>query len=186
MKKGEKMTAEIKEKLSEARLRGIARGTVSQPWNKGLKALENPKLAEVGRKISKTKILRGPTPAQLAHLREMSDNNVGNKYRMGQKPGNWIEDRTKIVTRQSRAFKDSNYKQWCSGVKNRDGWKCRIANSSCSGRMEAHHILGWKSHPNLRYELNNGITLCHFHHPRSRQKEMELSPYFQELVLKGN
>lgn len=35
-----------------------------------------------------------------------------------------------------------------------------------------------------RYEINNGITLCHFHHPRKREKEKELSPFFQELILK--
>ena len=35
----------------------------------------------------------------------------------------------------------------------------------------------------LRYEINNGITLCHAHHPRGRAKGKQLTPYFQELVL---
>ena len=59
---------------------------------------------------------------------------------------------------------------------------CRIADNNCEGRMEALHILGWNAHPELRYEVNNGITLCHFHHPRKRNDEIRLSPYFQELV----
>ena len=36
--------------------------------------------------------------------------------------------------------------------------------------------------PKLRYEVNNGITLCHFHHPRKINDEMNLAPIFQELV----
>ena len=60
--------------------------------------------------------------------------------------------------------------------------KSRIADINCSGRLEAHHILDWINYPELRYEINNGITLCHAHHPRGRAKEKELSPYFVELV----
>lgn len=94
----------------------------------------------------------------------------------------WIEDRSKIVGRHNRNFHDGEYKQWVLSVRNRDGWKCRISNGDCSGRLETHHILGWKSHPDLRYQVNNGITLCHFHHPRKRVDEIKLSPYFQSMV----
>lgn len=99
----------------------------------------------------------------------------------GRKPGNFIEDRTKLKISDRKAD-DTRYFDWRKNVKNRDGWKCKISNSDCSGRLEAHHILPWRSHPELRYEINNGITLCHHHHPRSRKMEMELSPYFQELL----
>ncbi len=58
----------------------------------------------------------------------------------------------------------------------------RMSNQDCDERMEAHHILGWVSYPELRYEINNGITLCHAHHPRKRALEKELAPIFQELV----
>ncbi len=93
---------------------------------------------------------------------------------------NWIKDRTKLAKRQER--NDMAYKDWRRLVKNRDGWKCKISNSDCSGSVVAHHILGWAAYPELRYEVNNGITLCHFHHPRKRVDETNLSPYFQELV----
>lgn len=59
---------------------------------------------------------------------------------------------------------------------------CRIADNKCNGRLEAHHILNWKQYPELRYELNNGITLCQSHHPRGRENENKLSPYLQHLV----
>src|SRR3990167_1431477 len=94
----------------------------------------------------------------------------------------WIKDRTKVVGRHNRYFHDPEYKQWRYKVKIRDGFKCKISNFDCKGRLEVHHILGWKDYPELRYDVNNGITLCHFHHPRKRKDEMRLSPYFQELI----
>ncbi len=40
----------------------------------------------------------------------------------------------------------------------------------------------WREYPELRYNINNGITLCHAHHPRKREEEAKLSPFFQQLV----
>src|SRR3990167_722345 len=60
--------------------------------------------------------------------------------------------------------------------------KGQFSNDDCSGRVEAHHILGWRSHPELRYEIKNGITLCLSHHPRKRSEEERYAPMFQELV----
>lgn len=76
----------------------------------------------------------------------------------------------------------SKYKNWASSVKSRDKWKCKIANSDCNGQLEAHHILNWIDYPELRYEINNGITLCHAHHPRKWAEEKRLISEFQELV----
>jgi len=93
----------------------------------------------------------------------------------------WIKDRTQLK-KSDRKWKNYAYQDWVKIVKNRDNLKCRIADTNCDGRLEAHHILNWVDYPELRYEVNNGITLCHAHHPRGRAKEKELSPYFMELV----
>lgn len=93
----------------------------------------------------------------------------------------WVEDRTKLKKSEKKHL-DSRYKEWMRAVKNRDGWKCRISNSDCSGRLEAHHILNWVDNPELRYQINNGITLCQAHHPRGRAEEKRLVPTFKELV----
>lgn len=84
--------------------------------------------------------------------------------------------------KSDRAYDDSAYMEWRKQVKNRDGWKCKIASKDCHGRLEAHHILPWRDYPELRYETNNGITLCQAHHPRKRAEEKRLAPLFQELV----
>lgn len=75
------------------------------------------------------------------------------------------------------------YKNWMLTVKKRDGWKCRIADVNCDGRLEAHHILNWIDYPELRYEINNGITLCQKHHPRGRVKESSMVNYFTQIIL---
>jgi len=77
---------------------------------------------------------------------------------------------------------DSAYNEWVRLVKSRDNWKCRINNKDCKGKVVAHHILPWRNFPELRYEINNGITLCQSHHPRVRTEEKRLIPFFTGLV----
>lgn len=97
----------------------------------------------------------------------------------------WIKDRTQIKKYWSER-NNPEYKQWRNEVWKRDAFKCRISNGDCCGRIEAHHILSWSEYPELRYQPNNGITLCHAHHPRKRAEEKRLAPVFQELVSVSN
>lgn len=50
-------------------------------------------------------------------------------------------------------------KMWVKAVKDRDGWKCTTCSSA--DRLHAHHIKRWVDYPELRYEIDNGVTLCH-------------------------
>lgn len=108
------------------------------------------------------------------------NNHFYGKTMKGEDSPRWIKDRTKLVKKQIR--NDYAYVEWRKQVWLRDNFKCRIADENCQGRIEAHHILGWAEYPELRYQPNNGITLCHAHHPKKREDEAKLSPYFQELV----
>jgi hypothetical protein len=102
------------------------------------------------------------------------------KRRCGSNHPRWIIDRTKLKKDDRRG--DSAYREWRRLIWLRDNFTCKIGNQDCVGKIEAHHILSWKDHPELRYEVNNGITLCHFHHPRKRNDEMNLVPMFRELI----
>ena len=99
----------------------------------------------------------------------------------GENHWKWKEDRTTLVQNENKHL-CQKYMIWRKAVKDRDGWKCRIADDDCNGRLEAHHILRWSKHPKLRYEVNNGISLCAFHHPRKIKDEELLIPTFRELV----
>lgn len=112
-----------------------------------------------------------------ARVRNEKGINCGeNNYR-------WIKDRSKLKKQDRR--NDSAYKDWRKQIYKRDNYKCKINTEECSGRIEAHHILRWRDHPELRYEVNNGILLCRFHHPTKRKDEEVLVEYYQEL-LKNN
>ena len=110
---------------------------------------------------------------------------LGRKFpeRTGEGHPRWVKDRTKLQkygdTNKDR--RSSAYRDWRLNVYKRDGYKCKMDNN-CKGRIEAHHILSFTDYPELRYDINNGITLCHLHHPRKRVDEANLSPYFQKLV----
>lgn len=103
------------------------------------------------------------------------------KLRSGENHYKWKADRTQLAMRQER--NDMAYKEWRKQVWLRDNFKCKIGNPDCLGRIEAHHILPWAEHPELRYEINNGITLCHHHHPRKRVDEQRMIPELQGLLL---
>lgn len=59
-------------------------------------------------------------------------------------------------------------KMWVKTVKNRDGWRC--VECSSQDRLHAHHIKRWKDYPDLRYEVSNGVTLCHSCHEKAHGK----------------
>ena len=53
---------------------------------------------------------------------------------------------------------------WTKKVKDRDNWECQVCHKKVTGHnCQAHHILP-KGIPGMRWEINNGITLCYQHH----------------------
>ena len=99
----------------------------------------------------------------------------------GDKHYRWVADRSKIKIGE-RKKNDTLQKEWRKTVKDRDKWLCCLIDENCEKRLEAHHIYSWTRFPLLRYKVSNGITLCHFHHPRKRKDEERLIPLFKELV----
>jgi len=58
---------------------------------------------------------------------------------------------------------DYAYVRWAREVKNRDHWSCVI----CARRgvaLNSHHLNAWAEYPDQRYDVDNGVTLCTFHH----------------------
>ena len=152
-------------------------------WNKGLPKEMQPGYGRQHSKEIEQKLVKAMNMAWKGkhHTKEAKTKmSAKASARVGAKNPRWITDRNLIKGRQIR--NNPEYKQWRKDVWTRDNFRCKINNSDCKGKIEAHHILGWSEYPELRYKINNGITLCHAHHPRKRAEEKRLISLCQELV----
>jgi len=150
---------ETRKKISLAKI-GKKRLPYSDEWKKnmsmGIKGKKKPQFTE-------------------EHKKKIGD------ARRGEKHYRYIQDRTKLKKSENK-MNDSIYMEWVKNIYKRDNWKCKINNQDYKGKIEAHHILPWRDFSELRYNLDNRITLCHFHHPRKHKDEKLLSPYFKQLI----
>lgn len=150
------------------------------PWNKGRVGVYSKETID---KIRSARLQQPcPTLGKKWKVSEDALENIRKATQRGAQHHCWIQDRS-LLKESEKKHLDSRYKEWLLAVKNRDGWKCKISNGDCSGRLGAHHILRWSEYPELRYKINNGITLCHAHHPRKRAEEKRLQAEFQQLVV---
>lgn len=77
-----------------------------------------------------------------------------------------------------RNYDDPLYKTWRKNVYKRDKYQCRWPNCNCKRKLNAHHIRRWADFPHLRFDLNNGITLCKTHHDLIKGMEDAYSSSF--------
>lgn len=64
-------------------------------------------------------------------------------------------------TPETKALRASwAYKNWRQRVFSRDCFTCQHCGDNRGGNLHAHHIKTWADCPDLRFELNNGLTLC--------------------------
>jgi len=110
------------------------------PWNKGKKGLQ----------VSKW---NGQT---VPHLKKF-------QFKCGENHPRWKGG----LCRDKHSITSPEYKKWRNAVFKRDNFTCQI----CFGEdekvlnkkknpLEAHHIKFWSEYPDLRYDVDNGITMC--------------------------
>jgi 5-methylcytosine-specific restriction endonuclease McrA len=82
-----------------------------------------------------------------------------------------------------RNYEDPAYKKFRNEVLKRDNFTCQMCNNSNRRTWKAvHHIIKWSSSASLRYDPDNGITLCHQCHKDVTGKESHYVSYFNEKV----
>ena len=101
----------------------------------------------IGKKSnSKTKFFKGQIPW-----------NKGLKgYRAGELNNKW---KGGITSENDKIRKSDEYKNWRKSVYLRDNFICQGC-KKVGGRIHAHHINPFSKFPKLRFDINNGITLC--------------------------
>ena len=110
--------------------------------------------------------------------RELGEKMKGNKYKVGLSSWNkglqgyksgelnnmWRGGVSKInKTERQLAMQTIEYKLWRSSVFERDNFTC-VECKAHGVRLEADHIKQWRDFPELRYDINNGRTLCRVCH----------------------
>lgn len=68
------------------------------------------------------------------------------------------------------------YKQWRQSVYKRDFYHCKFCGTGGKA-IRAHHIKEFKKYPELRLDLNNGITVCDTCHKIIHYKYVPTYPH---------
>lgn len=88
-----------------------------------------------------------------------------------------------------RNYDDPVYKDWRTKVYKRDKFSCQFPKSrtKCGKkrRLQAHHIKKWSKAAILRYDVDNGITLCRECHESINGLESHYESIFQQVVHKN-
>jgi 5-methylcytosine-specific restriction endonuclease McrA len=83
----------------------------------------------------------------------------------------------------TRQWNDPLYKKWRTDVYKRDSFMCQMPSCGSKGRLNAHHIKRWAGNPFLRFNINNGITLCQKCHKSIHNKEEQYELFFFKLLI---
>lgn len=144
MIKGFKHSAETKKKMSQTHKK-VGTGL----WMKGkIRSAETQ--IKMNKAISKAKTGKKFT---VEHRKNLSIAHTG---KTGKKASNWQGGKTDI-NNLSRGSK--KYVIWRQSVFIRDSFTC-VRCKKKGGDLIAHHINNWAEYKNLRFDCNNGITIC--------------------------
>ena len=81
-----------------------------------------------------------------------------------------------------RNFKDKHYVYWRKQIYKRDNHQCQWPGCISKKKLNAHHIKKWSDYPGLRFHINNGITLCRYHHQLIKDNEENYEQLFFKIV----
>jgi hypothetical protein len=116
-------------------------------WNKGIPCSEEAKrkqsLAMVGR--------TSPKLGQVQSLTNRSNSTYDN----------W---RWKVLTRDNRTCRH------CDITEEQLAQLPRVSKYSSNHKLECHHIKPWDEYPELRFDVNNGLTLCGSCHSKEERR----------------
>ncbi len=129
------------------------------PWNKGKKGIM-PIPWNRGKKCPLSEITKKKM------LGRISWNKGIKSWFSGERHWNW---KGGITAEYAKIYNSLEMKNWRKLVFKRDNYKCQICFQK-GGKLNAHHIEVFNKYPELRFEVDNGITLCENHHKEIHSK----------------
>lgn len=124
-------------------------------WNKGKRGAQTHS-QETRDRIGRAAARRERAPTSEATREKISRANKGKPGMRGEKNPRWKGGQTpgeKLARRAPLVL------AWRAEVFKRDGYTCQKCQER-GGLLRAHHVLNFSTHPDLRFILENGITLC--------------------------
>jgi len=124
------------------------------PWNKGKKGYTNSGSFKKGHSFSEETIKK------ISNTRKRQ----GSPWVIG-KPRYDIRDEKNhnwkggVSKNSKRHYNSLEYKDWRRKVFERDKYICQRCKKT-GGYITAHHIKSFAHYPELRFEVDNGMTLC--------------------------
>jgi len=111
---------------------------------------------------------------------------IGNKFgfKKGQTPWNKGKEYIAIRGKKNPRWKGGinlenerirhslEWKIWRDEVYRKDNWTCRICGKKCKKDIVAHHIKLFSNFPELRFSVDNGITLCRSCHTKIHKQKI--------------
>lgn len=97
-------------------------------------------------------------------------NDVNIEYCKNEHHWNW---RGGITPENARERHSKRYYDWREKVFIRDNYTCQICNQH-GGKLNAHHKKKWSEYLELRFDIDNGITLCEDCHKRVHKEKIIL------------
>lgn len=67
-----------------------------------------------------------------------------------------------VAALQNKARQTPEYKIWRKAIYEYDQYKCVVCDTN--NDLHAHHVLSFADYPDLRYDTDNGVTLCRLCH----------------------
>lgn len=153
-----------RESMSKAHMGGI-------PWNKGKRGVQID--SEETRQKKRSALLgkkRPPFSEEWKEKISASKKGKPNFSRRGAGNPCWKGGTTPEEKRIRRSLEA---RLWREAVFARDNFTCQKCKER-GGSLRAHHILNWARNPEVRFAIDNGITLCNpchilFHHVHGKR-----------------
>ncbi|MBI3980967.1 HNH endonuclease [Candidatus Microgenomates bacterium] len=151
----------------------------------------NPFYGKTHTMEAKKRISETPrTDKQLKQITQLGKSRRGKKYsdesrknqsrRMKNVKNNfWIDGRS---AKNENIRKNLEYRLWRETVFKRDDWTCVWCKQK-GGELNADHIKPFSLFPELRFDINNGRTLCHNCHKKTSTYGNKVRNYKKTLLM---
>ena len=112
----------------------------------------------------RTKLTKKPSVYRNKNGWHFCSKECSNEYRTGERSPHWIKDRSKLKNEYRTIKMSKPFALWREAVFERDSYTCQICTAR-SGKGKAvelhpHHVKSFAEHPEERFNVNNGMTLC--------------------------